>query len=178
MDSEVLFQRQISGSVLLDERVYPPGMTMPMHQDGVSRVSMTLGGAWTETTPAGEAVTCEPFDVVLKPADAAHANSFGFQGARVFSVVLLRAPDADLLYRWVNDGAAISALLSLRALAHQPSRCASASELTRRLTLAALRGSECDAVAPPAWTKGVAGRIASVFTLPSRAPCARKPESK
>ncbi|PHN07161.1 helix-turn-helix domain-containing protein [Flavilitoribacter nigricans] len=105
--------RRFSQLRLLDYE-YDPGERTDFHKDRIPRISILLRGQLQERLQTQEA-WASPMSVVIKPADALHANQFGPGGARIISII---APNGwpDYLaehflnqYAWFHGRPTISA---------------------------------------------------------------------
>lgn len=113
MRSKVVFQNAVKPEMILppiDARInrYTPGLILPAHTDGVSRISVIMAGAISERCGAREEYA-RAGSVVIKPGDAKHQNRFGPQGAQMLSIALPEAMERALFptstgpWRWLHS---------------------------------------------------------------------------
>lgn len=89
---------------------YPPEMDMPLHVDGIDRISLLLGGSLLEQSEAG-AFEVGLGHLVLKPSDFRHRTLTGPSGVVVLSLGVTGG-SAIPNYQWQSQTALSSLALS------------------------------------------------------------------
>jgi AraC family transcriptional regulator len=145
---------------------YPPHFRYSLHNDRIPRISIVLSGQVQETA-AGREEWASAASLVFKPADLAHANRFGPQGARILSLMF---PDERWLeemaipcrnqWRWLHG---LPAARDILQFVRQIEKVQSEEELQDRLIefLALLPTSDGKrpTTAPPPWLPPLMERL-------------------
>jgi len=148
----------VAPSLRVSETVYPPLRRMAPHVDGRARVSLLVAGAVEEDAADGPRLA-GPGSVVVKPADAVHANRFGPAGARIVTL----EPDAALLeefagpasgfsaYRWRHGASAALTQVVVRAVHSGCDRQAAAVRGCLAGLMAFVGAGGAGGAQPPRW---------------------------
>lgn len=142
---------------------YAPGEVMPEHAHPGAAISVVLAGGLEERVGRRE-VEVGPFSVVTKPADVAHANRFGQDGARMLSVDLT-ADALEGLEGWreggdgwcwhhAPEGVTPAVRLGLDALVGVPDETAVADAIS-----ALVEAGGSDRRSPPPWLSRLRDRL-------------------
>ncbi len=98
---ELKSRKQFQGFSIVDV-CYQPGETYGKHIDRKSRISVILRGEVQEIA-TGKEVFAKPGNLVFKPGDLMHQNSFGKKGGRILSVIFEDASTEMGDSKWVDD---------------------------------------------------------------------------
>jgi AraC family transcriptional regulator len=76
---------QSVGGFYLTEKIYPPGIKLPMHYHQHACFCLVLEGTYTELY-RGKTIECKPSRLIFRPAEELHADHIGNRAARCFLI--------------------------------------------------------------------------------------------